>query len=97
MDNLPDWAVSISAIAVGLGPWLAVLSARSIARLLYRALSPRPEVMRQRESEPTRNEPGPRSSLAGVTEFGELLTENPSGDQHRPAKDLHPDAAITVI
>jgi len=57
MDNLPDWAVSISAIAVGLGPWLAVLSARSIARLLYRALSPRPEVMRERESEPTRNEP----------------------------------------
>jgi hypothetical protein len=44
MENLPDWAASIIAIAVGLGPGLAVLSARSIARLLYRALSPRPEV-----------------------------------------------------
>jgi hypothetical protein len=44
MDNLPDWAVSIIAVAVGLSPGLAVLSARSIARLLCRALSPRPEV-----------------------------------------------------
>jgi pyruvate dehydrogenase complex dehydrogenase (E1) component len=37
MDNLPDWVVSIIAVAVGLGPVLAILSARSIARLLHRA------------------------------------------------------------
>jgi hypothetical protein len=50
MEYLPDWAASIIAIAVGLGPGLAVLSARSIARLLYRGLWPRPEV----EPEPGR-------------------------------------------
>jgi hypothetical protein len=53
MDNLPDWAVLIIAIAVGFGPALAILSARSIARLLHRALSPRPEPGR----EPAREEP----------------------------------------
>jgi hypothetical protein len=47
MDNLPDWVVSIIAVAVGLGPVLAILSARSIARLLHRALSTRPEVARE--------------------------------------------------
>jgi hypothetical protein len=41
--GLPDWAVTIIAIAVGLTPGLAILSARSIARLLHRALSPHPE------------------------------------------------------
>jgi hypothetical protein len=44
MNNLPDWVVSIIAVAVGLSPGLAVLSARSIARLLYWALSPYPDV-----------------------------------------------------
>ena len=47
MDNLPDWAVSIIAVAIGLSPGLALLSARSIARLLYRALSPRPKAGRE--------------------------------------------------
>jgi hypothetical protein len=50
MDNLPDWVASIIAIAVGLSPGLAVLSARSIARLLYRALSAYPEVEHGRNS-----------------------------------------------
>ena len=47
MDNLPDWAVSVIAVGVGLSPVLAILSARSIARLLHRALSPRPEAGRE--------------------------------------------------
>ena len=47
MENLPDWAVSIIAVAVGLSPGLAILSARSIARLIYHMLGPRPEVMRE--------------------------------------------------
>jgi hypothetical protein len=38
MYHLPDWAVSIAAAAVGLSPGLALLSARSIARLLHREL-----------------------------------------------------------
>jgi hypothetical protein len=38
MDILPDWAVTIIAIAVGLNPGLALLSVRSIVRLLHRAL-----------------------------------------------------------
>jgi hypothetical protein len=38
MDNLPDWAAPIIAVAVGLSPGIAILSARSIARLLYRVL-----------------------------------------------------------
>jgi hypothetical protein len=43
MDSLPDWAVSIIAIAVGLSPGLAILSGRRIAWLLHRALWPRSE------------------------------------------------------
>jgi hypothetical protein len=53
MENLPDWAVSIIAIAVGLIPVFAIFSARSIARLLHRTLSPRPEAA----GEPAREEP----------------------------------------
>jgi hypothetical protein len=52
MDNLPEWAVSIIAVGVGLSPVLAILSAPSIARLLHRALWPRPEAGR----EPAREE-----------------------------------------
>jgi hypothetical protein len=40
MDNLPAWALWLVTVAVGLGPGLAILSARPIARLLHRALSP---------------------------------------------------------
>jgi hypothetical protein len=43
MDNLPDWVVSIIAVAVGLSPGLAILSVRRIARLLHRALWSRPK------------------------------------------------------
>jgi hypothetical protein len=47
MNDIPNWASSIIAVAVGLTPVLAILSARPIARLLYRALLPRPEVALQ--------------------------------------------------
>ena len=42
------------------------LSARSIARLIYHTLGPRPEVMREPEGGPARDE----GSFAGVTGFG---------------------------
>jgi hypothetical protein len=48
MNSLPHWAVTITAVAVGLSPGLARLSTRSIARLLRRALWPRPEVAQAR-------------------------------------------------
>jgi len=57
MDNLSDWVATIAAVAVGLMPGLAILSARSIARLIYHTLGPRPEVMREPDGEPTRDEP----------------------------------------
>ena len=57
MDNLPTWAVTIAATAVGLMQGLAILSARSIARLIYHMLGPRPEVMREPEGERTLDEP----------------------------------------
>jgi hypothetical protein len=44
MDNLPTWAVEVAAVAVGLSPGLAILSARSIARLLHLALRSWPKV-----------------------------------------------------
>ena len=44
MDNLPPWAVSIAAVAVGVTPGLAPLAARPIARLLHLALWPRPQI-----------------------------------------------------
>lgn len=34
MDNLPMWVVTIAAVAVGVSPGLAILSAGSIARLI---------------------------------------------------------------
>jgi hypothetical protein len=46
MDNLPDWAVSVIAVAVGLSPGLALLMARPIGRFLRRLLE-RPEVAPQ--------------------------------------------------
>jgi hypothetical protein len=57
MNDLPLWALWPITIAVGLMPGLAVLLARPIARLIYHMLGPRPEVMRQPEGEPTRDEP----------------------------------------
>ena len=63
MDNLPDWVVSTIAVAVGRSPGLAVLSARSIARLLYWALSPYPEVENGRNS--AREDPAAVATLRG--------------------------------
>jgi hypothetical protein len=47
MDHLPDWTVTIIAVAVGLSPGLALLIARPIGRFLRRALVERPEVAPQ--------------------------------------------------
>ena len=57
MDNLPSWAVTIAAIAVGISPGLAILSAGSIAPLLYRVLGPRPKRAPGLGREPGREEP----------------------------------------
>jgi hypothetical protein len=57
MDSLPDWAVSIVTVAVGLSPGLAILSARRIAWLLHRLLWPGPEVAPQAGRETAREEP----------------------------------------
>ena len=57
MNDLPPWAVTIAAIAVGLVPGLAILSARPIARLIYHVLGPRIEVMREPEGGPAPDEP----------------------------------------
>jgi hypothetical protein len=52
MGNLPDWALQIIAVAVGLSPGLAILSARRIAWLLHHVLWPRPEVAPRSGREP---------------------------------------------
>jgi hypothetical protein len=52
MDNLPDWAISIIAVAVGLTPGLALLMARPIGCFLRRTLSERPEVAPRSGREP---------------------------------------------
>jgi hypothetical protein len=57
MDDLPNWASSIIAVAVGLLPGFALLSARPIARLLYRVLWPRPVEAPQSRREPAHGEP----------------------------------------
>jgi len=57
MDNLPPWALWIITAIVGIGPGLAILSARSIARLLHRVLWPRPEVASKPGREPSHGEP----------------------------------------
>jgi hypothetical protein len=57
MDNLPNWAVWITATVVGLAPGLAILSAPMIARLLHRLFWPRPEVSPEPQTGPTLEEP----------------------------------------
>jgi hypothetical protein len=57
MENLPDWAVSIIAVAVGLSPGLALLMARRIGRFLRDTLLEPPEVAPQSECEPVRERP----------------------------------------
>ena len=57
MDDLPSWALSIIAVAVGLTPGVAILLARPIAQLLHRVLWPRPVEAPQSRLEPARGEP----------------------------------------
>jgi hypothetical protein len=57
VDNLPDWVMSIIAIAVGLSLGLALLSARRIAWLLDAVPRARPEVAGRSGREPTHGEP----------------------------------------
>jgi hypothetical protein len=52
MDNLPDWAASVIAVAVGLSPGLALLMARPIGRFLRRTLLERPEAAGRSQREP---------------------------------------------
>ena len=73
MDNLPTWVVMIAAVAVGVSPWLAILSAGSIARLLHRVLGPRPEVAHKPGRETGHEEPTGVGSFAGVTGAGETI------------------------
>jgi hypothetical protein len=47
MDSLPEWALWIVAVGVGLSSGLALLMVRPIARLLHRALWPRREMAAQ--------------------------------------------------
>ncbi len=48
MDSLPEWALWIVAVGVGLSSGLALFMVRPIARLLHRALWPRREMTAQR-------------------------------------------------
>jgi hypothetical protein len=57
MDDLPTWVVTTAAVAVGVMPGIAILSARSVVRLLYRALCPRPEGEGHSGVEPAHGEP----------------------------------------
>jgi len=57
MNDLPPWVPTIAAVAVALVPGLAILSARSIARLIYHMLGPRSEVADRSRREPAHGEP----------------------------------------
>ena len=57
MDNLPEWVVSVVAVAVGLSSCLAVLTARPLGRFLRRVLLERPDRAPQAGREPVREEP----------------------------------------
>jgi hypothetical protein len=57
MDSLPEWAASVIAVAVGLSPMLAILSARSIARLIHRVPWQDTERTRRRGRKPGGEEP----------------------------------------
>jgi hypothetical protein len=59
--------LSIIAVAVGLMPMIAILSARPIARLLHRVLWPRPVEASQSRREPARGEPAAVAAPARVT------------------------------
>jgi hypothetical protein len=57
MDNLPIWVIWIAALAVGLAPGLAILSAPMIAQLIDRVVSPRRGVEPKPGREPSHGEP----------------------------------------
>jgi hypothetical protein len=54
MNDLPTWAVTIAAVAVGLNPVLLLLTARPIGRFLRRVLLERREVALQSRRQPLR-------------------------------------------
>jgi len=66
MGKLHTWAVTIAVVVVGLSPGLAIFSASSIARLLHRALWPRPEDAEEPGPEPGREEPAGVSASKGI-------------------------------
>jgi len=68
MNDLPNWASSTIAVAVGLMPGLALLSARPIARLIYRVLSPRPVEAPQSRLEPALGDPAGVAVPRGATQ-----------------------------
>jgi hypothetical protein len=65
MDNLPIWALWPITVAVGISPGLAILSARPIARLLHRALWPRPETAPLSGRDLARDEPARAATPPG--------------------------------
>jgi hypothetical protein len=65
MDNLPIWTLWPITIAVWVVPCLAILSARSIARLLHRVLWLRTREAPQSRREPAHGEPAGAVALQG--------------------------------
>ena len=57
MKDLSDWILTTAAVAVRLMPGLAILAARSLARLVYRVLGPRPEGEGRLGVEPPHGDP----------------------------------------
>jgi hypothetical protein len=80
MDHLPDWAVTIIAVAVGLSSGLALLMARRIAWLLQH----RPSRSHQGDTAPSRAiAPSWRAGPIG-TEAGPARCESDPGLRPRP-------------
>jgi hypothetical protein len=85
VDSLPDWVVSIIAVAVGLSPGLAILMAGPVGRFLRRVLFERPEVAPQSGREPVREGPAVATPPAGRGPL-ELISRQPSD---RPLTGAH--------
>jgi hypothetical protein len=81
MDNLPIWAAWIAAVAVGISPGLAILSAPAIARLLRRLLRLRPEVPPKPEREPRHTGPIPSQLDRGDSAVALTLNAVRCGDR----------------
>jgi hypothetical protein len=96
MNNPTNWAGSIIAIAVGRSPGLAVLSARSVARLIHYTLGPRREVMREPKGQLTRDEP-----TSAITSRCDRVRRTAHAEPHPsqcwPAMIAVRDGALTVI